>query len=361
MLPYITVLLVILLCTLFDKKAYDNYIFYMASFFLFIFSSFRYGGFFTGDYFTYISFSKKVISFDDVLDKNVPVEIAFRLISYIGNSLHLPENFVIVIMGGLSLLPVLFVIHKYSEYKIFSLLILLPYLFTMNMHSARTSVAAGFGLLFIMFIYERKFIRAAISFLLALSFHTLSLGLIFISLVYLPSSALFFILLFVIAFVIVFNPLIIFSKILSLIGLGGVSAKLIGYSQSVSFGQGLNLYDPRCILVLLVISLFIINKRYLVKSVNVYLSKVFIIGGIVMFLFSPLVIVSWRVSYLFLLSGIVLIPNLCFFYNLQIYDKVNIKRFMTLFFCVIYLLYCGALIYTSQDYNFILWPSEETS
>ncbi|MGX9519174.1 EpsG family protein [Vibrio mediterranei] len=257
----------------------------------------------------------------------------------------------------LSILPVLYVINRYSQYKIFSLLLFLPYLFTMNMHSARTSVAAGALLLFMVFVFERNYIRAMFSFLFALSFHTLSFGALFITLALFPLSVLIFVLIFVILLVAIYNPLSVFMAILNAVGLGYLSVKIQGYASSEAFGGAFSLYDPRSILAMLVIFLYIRNIKLLSQPINIYLAKVYVIGAIVMYLFSPLVIISWRVSYLFLLSSVIFIPNICFTFNTQFFYQLKIKRLMTSVFCALYLLWVGALIYNSQEYSFILWPS----
>ena len=358
LLPYIVILFSIVLLTCIDKKHYDSYVFFIVCFILLIFSSFRYGGFGTGDYFNYLQFSRMVVLFDNVVNQNIPAEIGFRFIAYMSNYLYLPVNSVIVLMGILSLIPVLYIIYKYSQYKILSLLILLPYFFTMNMQSSRTSVAAGMGLLFIMFCYEKKYMKASLSFLLALSFHELSGALVFISLTILPIYILLILFFFIALFVALFNPISFIAKAISISGFSAVSNKIISYQQSEIFGHALKLYDPRAILTFLVILLFAINVKNMNQSINVFLGKVFIIGGIVMFLFSPLVIISWRVSYLFLLSGIIFIPNICFMYNMQIYSQLKVKRVMNTFFCFIYVVYCLGLIFKAQEYSFILWPTE---
>lgn len=73
----------------------------------------------------------------------------------LGHSLGLGEQYIIVAMATLALIPVTYIIYKYSPYKILSLLIWMPYFLAMNMQTSRTSVAAAFGLLFMILYYKK--------------------------------------------------------------------------------------------------------------------------------------------------------------------------------------------------------------
>jgi hypothetical protein len=225
------------------------------------------------------------------------------------------------------------------------------------MHSARTAVAGGMVLLCIMLIYEKKYVKALLSFFVALSFHNLSIGVLFLALTMLPITLLCILFSFVTLFIIAYNPMMLIAKLLSVIGLGGISNKVVSYSNSLDSGHAFQLYDPRSILVILIIFLLFKNIKHLNKPIDIFLGKVFIIGGIVMYFFSPIVIISWRVSFLFLSCAVLLIPRLCYTYNLQFYRQIGVKRVMTSFFIFIYLLWNSALIFKAQEYSFILWPS----
>lgn len=76
----------------------------------------------------------------------------------------LGEQYIIVAMATLALIPVTYIIYKYSPYKILSLLIWMPYFLAMNMQTSRTSVAAAFGLLFMILYYKKKMACSIIGF-----------------------------------------------------------------------------------------------------------------------------------------------------------------------------------------------------
>ncbi|WP_133126387.1 EpsG family protein [Vibrio cyclitrophicus] len=338
-------------------KKNDKILFLFVSLCLVLFCSFRYGGFARGDYFAYLFFSEKLLQFDDVLNSTLPVEIGFRFVSFVGNYFDMPSEFVIFVMGLLSVIPVVIVILKYSKYKFFSILLFLPYFFTMNMHTARTSVSGAFALLFIFALFERKYFLSVIYVSLALSFHTLSIVLLFIVLSLFSINTLLISLLFVFVFSIVVNPFILISHLLNFAGFSSILGKITSYASSESYSGVMHLYDPRVIVVFLVVFLFLCVRNKLTDSLNSYLTKVYIIGGIVMISFSFLVVMSWRASYLFLLVGVIYIPNICYVHNINLYERFSIRRIMTFLVSIVYIVWCLLLISSAQDYSMIFFPS----
>ena len=176
MFPYILLLVAILLMTLFDGKKYDKIIFSLLVVWMFIFAAFRVGGTGTGDYDAYLRLYSLTDTFEKVINAEIHAEIGFRILSFFGNFLGFSGQYIIVVMAFLSIIPVTYVIYKYSPYKILSLLIWMPYFLTMNMHSSRTSVAAAFGLLFLISFAKRN--TSILYFVIACLFHYSSFVLI---------------------------------------------------------------------------------------------------------------------------------------------------------------------------------------
>lgn len=71
-----------------------------------------------------------------------------------------------------------------------------------------------------------------------------------------------------------------------------------------------------------------------------------------MVIFSHVVIMAWRVSYLFLLISVVTIPWLAKVYNLLIEKNMGSKRVMSSVFIFLYFLYTASLILKAQPYEF---------
>ncbi|MEC6822485.1 EpsG family protein [Photobacterium piscicola] len=358
---YIFVLLLTIFFQLSDKGKYESRLFFLFGLFLIVFCSFRYGGFSTGDYFTYVKYGQLVTNFNQVIEQSIPVEIGFRFVSYIINYFQFPKNTSVVFMGIISTIPVIYIINKYSCYKFLSVLVWLPYFFTMNMHSARTSVAAGMGLLFLIFIFEKKYIKAFLSFIVAVSFHQLSLGYFFITLSLFSINILITILIFIMFFVAIFDPIQIIVHGLDFIGFSGLGYRIMAYSSSDTFSQSFSMIDPRSLLFISILCLYINISRRINERFYLYISKLFLIGGIIMYLFSSLVIISWRLSYLFFIVNILFIPKICEVYNLLPNDSIRIPRLMNVILSIVYTLWVLYLIYGSQNYSFILFPSKDIS
>ena len=149
MTPYFTLLFTLAIATLFDGKKIDKILFIILTFVMLLFSAFRVGGVGLGDYDAYLRLYLLTDTFEKVINPEVHAEIGFRFISFLGNFFGFGEQYIIIVMAMLALIPVAYMIYKYSPYKILSLIVWMPYFLTMNMHSSRTSVAASFGLLFI--------------------------------------------------------------------------------------------------------------------------------------------------------------------------------------------------------------------
>lgn len=352
MTPYLVVSTFLLLLTLFDRSKLETLFFWVISSILLIFSAFRIGGTSTGDYDNYLFFYSLFTDFQDAVRGIGNVEIGFRMLSYIGNTFHFEGQFIIAAMAFLSFVPIVFLVKKYSFYPIASLVFLMPYFLTMNMHSSRTSVAAALGLLAIHYFYKSNRALYILFFLLAFSFHSSAICLLLILLTKLDYRKL--LMLLVISFIIsIFVSLLpIIAALLDLLGLGSIANKITSYQVSERFGYKMAIYDPRIILNT-IICLLIYNIKGSVSSdcINFYY-KTYFIGTIILITFSSLTIVAWRVSYFFLITAVLVLPALSKHYNTRFFESLSTKRLMSTMLVFVYFLYFLPIILTAQPYEF---------
>lgn len=310
---------------------------------------FRGNSFGLDDYDNYKKFYELVSEWSDVITASVPAEIGFRFFSFIGNSLNLEGQFIIALMGLLGIFPILYAIKKYSEYQTLSLFIWLPYFFTMNMHSSRVAVAAGFGLLFLIMFFQRRYLFSLFAISIAIAFHKSAVILVLVLLTILKIEFLFAFLLFSFFILIILNPVALSATMFSLAGLHSISDKVIAYSDG-RFGYSMPIYDPRILLnILISITLFGLRKK--VDLFTIYLSKLFVVGATIMILFSPSTIIAWRGSYYFLLVGVILIPLIAKDFNLRVARGSNIKMLASLFFILAYGSYILFLMSKGQPFE----------
>lgn len=352
MLPYISIVFLLLAFSVFDKTKFENIVFIFFSFSLMIFSGFRVGGTGPGDYDAYLRLFYQVSDWHSVTDSKIHAEIGFRLMSYWGNLMNFDGQFIILTMALLSSLPIIIVIKKYSYYPVLSLIVWMPYFFTMNMHSSRIAVSAAFCLCFFISIYYRRFIFSVFFSVTAIAFHTSSLAIILLFLVRFKIKTLFF--LFMLSFVVggLFSPFPLLTHILSIIGLERASWFVESYMLSSDYGYPMPIYDPRILLVCIILFLIYNIRRSILESFHEYIFKLTFIGGIIILLFSSVTIMAWRVSYLFLLSTVISIPILCQYYNYRLFYFLNAKRIASIIFGVVYLIYALPIVFSSLPYQF---------
>lgn len=352
MLPYIALVSSITIMTLFDKKRCENFIFFILVSWMLVFSAFRVGGTGTGDYETYLELYNSIDSWEKVINPDVHAELGFRILSLSGNLWDFPEQFIIVIMAILSIFPVVYVIYKYSPYKILSLLIWMPYFLTMNMHSSRTSVAAAFGLLFLISFAKRN--TSILYFVIACLFHYSSFVLIGVFLAKVRLKRFLRISVLSLIIFLLISPFDLLIRFLDLIGIHRLSGFIQIYLESGDYGYKMPIYDPRILLGILV-SLLILNiKNSFIKDFEISFYKIFLIGVLLMMVFSDVTIMAWRTSYYFLLIGVILIPLMAEKYNIKFQSSIGLKRLMSFVFVLIYLLYTTPLIMKAEPYEFFL-------
>ncbi|ADI92700.1 EpsG family protein [Acinetobacter sp. ACIN00229] len=352
MVPYFTLLFAIMFGTLFDGKKIDKIFFFILSLWMLIFSAFRVGGTGTGDYDAYLRLYSATDTFEKVIDPEIHAEIGFRLLSFLGHSLGLGEQYIIVAMATLALIPVTYIIYKYSPYKILSLLIWMPYFLAMNMQTSRTSVAAAFGLLFMILYYKKRWLAALLALVIAASFHSSALILVLVFLARVSLKKLFYATIIAFAMLVFVSPFQILLKIFEILHLTRLSDFLLSYLASDDYGYPMAIYDPRIILAMGVVFLIFKCQQHIPKYFDMYYCKLYIIGALLMVIFSHVVIMAWRVSYLFLLISVVTIPWLAKVYNLLIEKNMGSKRVMSSVFIFLYFLYTASLILKAQPYAF---------
>lgn len=352
MLPYIGVLLLLFYSVIFDRTKYEKVVFHFLSLILLAFCAFRVGGTGPADYDAYLRLYTKVANWEDVMDPTIHAELGFRLLSFIGNTVNYEGQFIIFSMALLSIIPVLWLINKYSYFPIASLLFWMPYFLTMNMHSSRISVAASFGLLFIVSFYKFKKINCLIFFLLALLFHSSAICLLLIFLTRLTYRTLLVSILLALLLSSVISPFILIADVFSLLGLEHIAWLIKSYISSEDYGYPMKLYDPRIILSLMSVFLIYNIRKSISLSFESYIFKVFFVGVILMLAFSSVTIIAWRLSYFYLVSCVLVIPLICKYYNFRFFNSLRCVRVMSIFFSFIYALYTLPIIIGAEPYSF---------
>lgn len=352
MLPYMVITILLMFVTLFDKTKLQTLIFSFFSSILLVFSAFRIGGTGEGDYYNYLYFYSLITDWEDVFESKINAEIGFRFFSYLGNTLNFDGQFIIIVMAILSFVPLLILIKKYSYYPIASLIFLMPYFLTMNMHSTRTAVAAGLGLVFIHLYYKSQKISAFIFFVIALSFHSSAICLLLIVLTRLGYRKLLILLILSLLIGSILNPLNLISQAFSIMGLSKFAMKVVSYEGSSDYGYSMSIYDPRIVMNLLICLLIYNIRNSVTNKQDIFYFKVYFIGTIFLIAFSSLTIVAWRVSYYYLISVVFVLPSLCTYYNYKIFQSLQAKRIMSFIMIFIYFIYSVPLIIAAQPYEF---------
>lgn len=354
MMPYLLLLITIAVATLFDGKKIDKIIFFGIVLWMLIFSALRVGGVGTGDYEAYLQLYVLTDTFEKVVNPEIHAEIGFRFLSFLGNYLGFGSQFIIIAMAVLALFPVSCVIYKYSPYRMLSLLVWFPYFLTMNMHSSRTSVAAAFGLIFIINFLNRKWFVALISFILSISFHSSALILLLIVFARISFRGLFYILFFFLILLIAISPFELILTLFNGIGLDRLAGFVQIYTVSDEYGYPMKIYDPRIILGMGIVFLILIMPKENNFNFNFNYFKVYVIGMLSMVVFSSVIIMAWRLSYYFLLIGVLVIPWLAKIFNNIVYESVGSKRVMSFILTVLFALYSTPIILNAEPYVFFL-------
>ncbi|MCR3930616.1 EpsG family protein [Aeromonas caviae] len=354
MIYYLILPFLFLFMCVFDKSKAEKPILAFLILFLLFFVGLREGGTGTGDYYEYIRLYEKIKTFDDIFNANIHAEIGFRYLSYIGNKFGFDGQFIIFVMAALSVIPVAFVIYKYSCYKILSLLIWYPFILTMNMQASRSAVAAAFGLVFIVSFFNKNHLKSVIFLALSLSFHTSAISLLAIYMTRISLQKLLFAIFIILFSCLFLNPLILLADLFNMMGLGIVSNKILNYMSSTDYGYPMRMYDPRILLNIFICFLIWHVKDKINDPLYINLCKVFCVGMFFMILFASITVISLRVSFLYLITGVIVIPIICQIYNQGFYLQIKFKRVMSLFLSCAYVAYISVLAYMAEPYEFYL-------
>ena len=246
----------------FDNTKLRLPLFYISSIYIFFIVCFRGTNTGDGDYGAYLRIYSLFDSWFAVLDPLTShVEYGFRLISYLGNYFNFDGQFIFIVMGVLSLIPIYYIIKRYSPYLSLSLLLFVPSLFVFNMQASRVSVSVAIMLLAFYLIFEKKYIKSIILFIISLLFHASSVISLAIILVKLNIQKLFFLFLIMLFIGITFPPIPLIINFVNLIGLDFFSYKLSVYFSSDNYGYPMRLYDPRFLFMTSIIIFMSLIRR----------------------------------------------------------------------------------------------------
>lgn len=275
---------------------------------LFLFAALRGNG--DGDYFTYLEYSKKIVTLSDVFDHSFPMEIGFRWISYFVNFLEMNSQWVIVIMNFIALFLVGHFIYKYSEDKLLSILLYYPLFLQFDMHATRTAVAIAITTVAFQYSNEGKWIKFAFSVFLAICFHQSALIfviLIAVRKVYLSNRAMIAIIAGSYIFNMLFSVDQVIYDLLRLMGLKTFATKYNIYMNSEEFGYAFKLTDIRLLLfigILICVCIFL-KKR---NSFENRLVNCLVINILALLFFHEHTLLAMRLSSFFNIYTILLIP-----------------------------------------------------
>ena len=282
---------------------------------LFLFVACRGNG--SGDYFTYLEYSDQIRSIGDVLNYNFPMEIGFRLISYIKNLINAPDQFVIIVMAAISVGATYFMIVKTSNHMLLSVFIFLPIMLQFDMHATRSGVAASLGLIAMYHFKNKNWKQFILFMIMAISFHRSSLVILCIPTYYfirkkcyltIRKEARIQILLIIIAILPLFS---IVFQVLPLLNIDNVFfQKLENYLFFSRFSYPVKLYDPRIILSF-AIFLSSVLVYYKTKKEDLHYVNVFSFFELLfMLLFKDSTFLSLRLSSFFDRGSIYYVPVL---------------------------------------------------
>ena len=269
MTPYIFTILVVSLGSLaFDySKLYKfrNIAFWIAIAYILLFVSFRSIGTANLDFEAYHRTYEALGSSARYTKGGAHITGAFVWLSSIGHFFKLKAAFITVAMGILSVVPVAYIIQKYSPRLFISLAVWLPYIFTLNMHASRGSVAVAFGFLSVILLFKKRYFSSSLCFAVAVSFHVTSVFLLVVFAACLPARVILIATLAAL-FVKLSFMLKVIAPIFSLVGLSNVSWMITNYSSSLDYGYSMSFYDPR--LVLAILMSYIIYRYQLKQIIN---------------------------------------------------------------------------------------------
>ncbi|MBS5988124.1 EpsG family protein [Anaerococcus hydrogenalis] len=299
----------------FDKKKQMKYAAGLMFLVFFIFAGLRGSG--DADYYNYLYFAKDIGTDLSKVFSAYPVEIGFRISSYLINALGISRQAIIILMNFLSIVPTAYVCLKESKNPFLSAIIFLPIFIQFDMQTSRTASAIGLGFLSIYLFSKNKKIKSFIALLLALSFHKSAVILLpFFVLMKIDLSKTFQIIAMGLSFLVsVFSKqvLMVVGQILSAIGMGTMSLKITNYTFQGTFAKEMSFIDPRILyaLFLFLTSLIYFNKKEIKKmSIEDISIKAIWFCAIVLLVFRSSTAIAFRFSNFFGIFQMLYLPIL---------------------------------------------------
>ncbi|NMA85358.1 MAG: EpsG family protein [Epulopiscium sp.] len=350
MWPYFFIVFSILLLQIeFSKKNTNKIRYSLAFLLLFSFAALRGNG--NGDYFSYLKYSTFITSIDNVLNSNFPMEIGFRIISYVVNKLGIHQQAVIVIMNLISLICIYKFIENYSPDKILSILFFLPIYFQFDMHAARTAVAIGISTFSFKYLHQRKPLKYLLVILLASFFHKTAMILIIMYFVGNIKINRYLGLMSILGASLL-TKFVSFSSVilhmLKFFRLNSFAHRYYIYTQSQAYGYSYKLYDPR---LFLVIGIYTLAKILLDNSdelQNLLINYIWM-NALLMIIFSEHTVFVTRLTCYFNIYTIILIPYIIS--NHRIISNRTLYNLTKLSYIYIYISYILALLSGAVEYK----------
>lgn len=350
MTPYFLIILFIVLLQLpLRKFIREDFNYILAFIVLFLFAALRGNG--DGDYFVYLSYSQFITSIGDVLNFNFPMEIGFRILAFLVNSLGLHEQMVIASMNIISLTCIYIFIKRYSPDKMFSVFLFLPLFFMFDMHAARTAVAIGISTLGFKYLLQNKLFKYVGVIFVASCFHQ-SAWILLIMYFFKRFKINNFVgigtFIFVTIFSFFFSLNDILLRLFSILPFESLENRFIVYMNSLTYGYEFQLSDPRMILVTIIyfVSIFTLNKMD--KKENLLINFAWINLILMVLLRENTIFITRIVSY-FNVYTVITIPIILSKYKQHVFKKEYALHKLSLFY--IYLIYIGGLVITSVEYK----------
>lgn len=332
MIIYILIYILLFLLSIHTYNRPSKVYLYLTGLFLILFAGLR-GKDVSSDYSTYIEFFLDIKQQGELKLFSL-VEPSYIIISYL-----LPTVRAVMIVFALLAVSIkLYAINTMTPFVFFSITLLFSSFFLVQeMNQIRAAVATGILLLSIPSIFDKKLFSFCVLIIVAMLFHYSAI--VFFPLYFLSNSKIQRFYFLVIPAAYLLNLLGIgFLDILKHIHINFVESKLEAYNELYSMGMytKINIYNPIVILRIAIIYTLLVNSKQLSLKNRYFivLMKSYIISIAVLVLFSNLPVFSLRVSDIFGIVEILLIPFFFYIYKPKSLIVLFILLFSSLILCV---------------------------
>jgi len=332
MITYIFIFIILFLTGIHTYKRQCTVYLLVAGLFLALFAGLR-GKDVSSDYSTYIDFFQEIKA-EGTLNLISLVEPTFVIIAYI-----LPTiKAVMIVFAVLAVSIKLLALNKMTPYIFFSVALLFSSFFLVQeMNQVRAAVATGLLLLSVPSILDKKLFYFCLIIAFAMLFHYSAI--VFFPLYFLNNYKVqrFYFLIIPASYLL--NLLGIgFLDILKHVHINFVESKLEAYNELYSMGMytKINIYNPIIVIRIAIIYALLANARQLSLKNRYFiiLIKSYVISISILVLFSSLPVFSLRVSDIFGIVEIVLIPFFFYIYNPKLLVALLIFLFGSLILCI---------------------------